>query len=85
MLPTWTAFPNLRPITAIISRPHYLLWGRHDPYYQIDEVFAYARDLDRIDMHIYDGAHLLLKTHHQECSTLMRNFIINVQSDKTEL
>lgn len=41
---------------------------------------AYARELDRLDMHVYDAAHLLLETHHQECAALMRDFILNVQS-----
>jgi hypothetical protein len=31
-------------------------------------------------MHIYDGPHLLLETHHQECATLMRKFILDLQS-----
>jgi pimeloyl-ACP methyl ester carboxylesterase len=54
-----------------------LLWGRHDPYFELDEVLAYARELDRLDMHIYDGAHLLLETHADECAALMREFILN--------
>jgi pimeloyl-ACP methyl ester carboxylesterase len=54
-----------------------MLWGRHDPYFQIDEVLAYGRELERLDMHIYDGTHLLLETHHQECAGLMREFILN--------
>jgi pimeloyl-ACP methyl ester carboxylesterase len=58
-----------------------MIWGRHDPYFEIDEVFAYARELDRLDMHLYDGAHLLLETHHQECAALMREFILDVQAD----
>jgi surfactin synthase thioesterase subunit len=56
-----------------------LIWGRHDPYFQIDEVLAYSRELDRIDMHIFDGAHLLLETHHQECAALMREFILDAR------
>jgi hypothetical protein len=28
-------------------------------------------------MHIYDGAHLLLETHAEECAALMREFIVN--------
>ncbi|TSD86715.1 alpha/beta hydrolase [Mycobacterium sp. KBS0706] len=60
--------------------PALLLWGRHDPYFEIDEVLAYARELDRLDMHVYDAAHLLLETHHRECAALMRDFILNVQS-----
>ena len=57
-----------------------MLWGRHDPYFEVEEVLAYARELDRLDMHIYDGAHLLLEAHHQECAALMREFILNVQA-----
>jgi pimeloyl-ACP methyl ester carboxylesterase len=55
-----------------------LLWGRHDPYFELEEVLAYGRELERLDMHIYDGAHLLLETHHQECAALMRAFILDV-------
>lgn len=54
-----------------------MLWGRHDPYFEIEEVLAYARELDRLDMHIYDAAHLLLEIHHQECVSLMREFILD--------
>jgi pimeloyl-ACP methyl ester carboxylesterase len=54
-----------------------LLWGRHDPYFELDEVMAYARELERLDLHIYDGTHLLLETHHQECAALMREFILD--------
>ena len=57
-----------------------LLWGRHDPYFALDEVLAYSRELDRLDMHIFDGGHLLLETHSQECAALMREFILNVNT-----
>ena len=40
---------------------------------------ADARELDRLDMHIYDGAHFLLETHHRECAALMRQFILDVR------
>ena len=62
-----------------------LLWGRHDPYFEIEEVLAYARELEQIEMHIYDAAHLLLETHHQECAALMREFILDVQSGAEEV
>lgn len=60
--------------------PSLLLWGRHDIYFAVDEVLAYSRELERLDMHIFDGAHLLLETHHQECAALMREFILNVKT-----
>lgn len=55
-----------------------LLWGRHDPYYDIAEADAYGRDIERIDMHFFDGTHLLLETHHEECARMMRDFIVDV-------
>lgn len=72
-------FPEISAYHREHQPPALLLWGRHDPYFEIDEVLAYARELDRIDMHIYDGAHLLLETHHAECAALMRAFILDVR------
>jgi pimeloyl-ACP methyl ester carboxylesterase len=73
-------FPEISAYHREHQPPALLLWGRHDPYFEIEEVLAYARELDRLDMHIYDGAHLLLETHHQECVALMREFILNVHT-----
>lgn len=70
--PAWLAYHRDQQPRAL------LLWGRHDPYYDIAEVDAYARDLERIDMHIFDGGHLLLETHHEECARMMGNFIAEV-------
>jgi pimeloyl-ACP methyl ester carboxylesterase len=58
--------------------PTLMLWGRHDPYFEIEETLACHRELERIDIHILDGAHLLLETHAPECAALMRDFIANV-------
>ncbi|MFG2066531.1 alpha/beta fold hydrolase [Micromonospora tulbaghiae] len=55
--------------------PALVLWGRHDAYFDVDEVLAYHRALDRMDAHIYDGGHLLLETHAAECAALMRAFV----------
>ncbi|QYN32713.1 alpha/beta hydrolase [Pseudonocardia sp. DSM 110487] len=57
--------------------PALVLWGRHDPYFDVNEVLAYHRALERMDAHIYDGAHLLLETHAAECAELMRAFVLD--------
>ena len=57
--------------------PTLVLWGRHDPYFAVEETLAYHRELERIDIHILD-AHRLLETHGPECAGLMRDFISNV-------
>ena len=61
--------------------PALLLWGRHDPYYQLDEIVAYARELERVEMHVFDGAHLLLETHYRECAEAIQSFIENNAKD----
>lgn len=78
-------FPEISAYHRAHQPPALMLWGRHDPYFEIGEVLAYARELDRLDMHIYDAAHLLLETHHQECAALMSEFIVNSQGDHRPL
>lgn len=55
--------------------PALVLWGRHDAYFDVGEVLAYHRVLERMDAHIYDGGHFLLETHAAECAELMRAFV----------
>lgn len=55
--------------------PCLVLWGRHDPFFDVDEVLDYHRELDRCEIHIFDGAHLVLETHPAECAELMARFV----------
>lgn len=57
--------------------PALVFWGRRDPYFDVDEVLAYHRALERVDAHIYDAGHLLLETHAAECAELMRAFVLD--------
>lgn len=57
--------------------PALVLWGRRDPYFDVDEVLAYHCALERVDSHIYDAGHLLLETHAAECAELMRAFVLD--------
>lgn len=77
-------FPEISAYHREYQPPALLIWGRHDPYFEIEEVLAYARELDRLDMHVYDATHLLLETHHEECAALMREFVLNVQAGMDE-
>ncbi|MEV4539085.1 alpha/beta hydrolase [Asanoa sp. NPDC049518] len=57
--------------------PALVLWGRHDPFFDVDEVLAYHRVLNRMDAHLYDSGHFLLETHAAECAELMRTFVLD--------
>jgi len=71
-------FPAIAAYHREHQPPALLLWGRRDPYFAIEEVLAWHRALDRIDLHVLDGGHYLLETHHVECAALMRDFIRRV-------
>ncbi len=70
-------FDELADYHAWYQPPALLLWGRHDPFFDL----AYSRALDRLEMHIYGGGHLLLETHAPECSTAMQTFITTVLTE----
>lgn len=55
--------------------PALMIWGRHDPYFDITETLDWMRDLPRMEAHILDGGHLLLETHAAAALPLMAAFI----------
>lgn len=71
-------FPEIARYHREHQPPCLILWGRHDIYYALDEIMAYARELDRLEMHVFDGAHFLLETHYRECADAIRGFVTNV-------
>ncbi len=55
--------------------PALLLWGRHDPWFDIAETLSWIEDLPRMEAHIFDGGHFLLETHAEPAAALMVEFI----------
>ena len=62
--------------------PVTLLWGRHDPYFDLNEVMAYNRVLENVETHIFESAHFLLDTHGPECVALIRDFVQNAEASR---
>ena len=52
-----------------------LLWGRHDPFFDIAEVQSWLEDLPRMEAHIFDAGHLLLETHGPRAAEFMLEFV----------
>jgi len=52
-----------------------LLWGRHDPFFDIAEVQSWLEDLPRMEAHVFDAGHLLLETHGLRVARLMLEFV----------
>ncbi|MCP2265778.1 alpha/beta fold hydrolase [Promicromonospora thailandica] len=71
-------FAELAEYHRVHQPPCLVLWGRHDAYFDLAEIMAYAGVLDRLEMHVYDAGHMVLETHSRECGAAMRDFVRDV-------
>jgi pimeloyl-ACP methyl ester carboxylesterase len=55
--------------------PALLVWGRHDPFFELAEVVTWMQALPRMEAHILDAGHKLLETHAAAAVSLMLDFI----------
>jgi pimeloyl-ACP methyl ester carboxylesterase len=65
-------------IAAYLARwqpPSLMLWGRHDPFFDLAEILSWMRTLPRMESHVFDAGHKLLETHAAAASSLMLDFI----------
>lgn len=68
-------FDAIAAYLAARQPPALLLWGRHDIFFEIDEVLDWIKALPRMQAHILDGGHFLLETHAREAASLITDFI----------
>jgi pimeloyl-ACP methyl ester carboxylesterase len=68
-------FPEIEEFHRTHQPPTLIMWGTRDPYYAIEEVLAYHRDLPDAESHLLDGGHHLLETHSRECLSFLRPFV----------
>lgn len=65
-------------IAAYLKRwqpPSLMIWGRHDPFFDLDETLSWMQALPRMEAHVLDAGHKLLETHAAPAAGLMRDFI----------
>lgn len=55
--------------------PAVMIWGRHEPYFELEEILSWMRALPRMEVHVLDAGHLLLETHSAAAVPLMLEFI----------
>ena len=55
--------------------PALMLWGRHEPYFDLAEILSWMQALPRMEAHVLDAGHLLLETHSAAAVPLMLDFI----------
>jgi pimeloyl-ACP methyl ester carboxylesterase len=59
--------------------PSLLIWGRHDPFFELAEVLSWMQALPRMEAHVLDAGHKLLETHAAPAASLMLDFIKRTQ------
>ena len=52
-----------------------VIWGRHDPSFDLSEPESYRRDVPEADIHILDAGHFALDTAADEVAELVRGFL----------
>lgn len=77
-------FDRIGEFLADRQPPALMLWGRHDAYFDIAETVSWMKALPRMEAHIFDGGHLLLETHSEQCAPLMAEFIRRTMAGQAE-
>lgn len=60
--------------------PSLMIWGRHDPYFELAETLSWMQALPRMEAHVLDAGHLLLETHSAAAVPLMLDFVRRTSS-----
>lgn len=68
-------FDAIAAYLAQRAPPALMLWGRHDPFFDIAETLSWMEDLPRMEAHVFDAGHFLLETHAQPATRLMEQFL----------
>lgn len=61
--------------------PTLIVWGKNDPFFTLDAVHAYERDLANHETHLLDGGHCALEEHTEEIASLIRGFLARTAED----
>jgi pimeloyl-ACP methyl ester carboxylesterase len=74
-------------IAAYLARwqpPAVMLWARHDPFFDLDEVVSWMRALPRMEAHVLDAGHKLLETHSAAAVPIMLDFLRRTREVNSE-
>jgi pimeloyl-ACP methyl ester carboxylesterase len=77
-------FDEIAEYLARRQPPSLMIWGRHDPFFDLAEVLSWMRTLPRMEAHVLDAGHKLLETHATAAASLMVDFIRHISGRATE-
>src|SRR5262249_9784362 len=67
--PTWQAWMRKTQPRLMV------IWGRHDPSFDLSEPESYRADVPGAEIHILDAGHFAMDTAPDEVAELVRNFL----------
>lgn len=68
-------FGEIAQYLARWQPPALMIWGRHDPFFELGEIVSWMQALPRMEAHVLDAGHKLLETHAAAAAALMMEFI----------
>ena len=68
-------FPVFQNYLRTHQPPALVIWGKHDPYFSVKEAPCYKRDIPDAQVHIINGAHMVLETNFDEVLKLISDFM----------
>jgi pimeloyl-ACP methyl ester carboxylesterase len=68
-------FPEIQAYLQNHQPPALMVWGRHDPFFELAETLSWMNDLPRMDAHILDAGHMLLESRAEMAARLILDFI----------
>lgn len=68
-------FDDIARYLARWQPPALMIWGRHDPFFDLAETLSWMQALPRMEAHVLDAGHKLLETHAAPAVSLMHDFI----------
>jgi pimeloyl-ACP methyl ester carboxylesterase len=52
-----------------------VVWGRHDPSFDISEPAAYKKDVPQAEVHVLDAGHFAMDTAADQVADIVRGFL----------
>lgn len=77
-------YPDFQAYFRKHSPPFLAVWGRHDPAFLPAGALAYQRDLPDAEIHLLDGGHFALETHHDEIGAIISDFLERTLRNATD-
>jgi pimeloyl-ACP methyl ester carboxylesterase len=72
-------FDAIAQYLARFQPPALMIWGRHDPFFDLAEVLSWMQALPRMEAHVLDAGHKVLETHSAATASIMLDFVRRTQ------